>query len=56
MPGKDADAKVQAWLSRDDAALRFTLSMLDELATHKALDYPTVSVAVQRIAQLAQRG
>ncbi len=56
MPGKDADAKVQAWLSRDDAALRFTLSMLAELATYKTLDYPTVSVAVQRIAQLAQRG
>ncbi len=55
MPGKDADAKVQAWLQRDDSALRFTLAMLNELAAQKALDYPTASVAVQRVAQLAQR-
>ncbi|WP_449448306.1 NAD-glutamate dehydrogenase [Thermomonas brevis] len=56
MPGKDADAKVLAWLGRDDASLRFTLAMLTELAAQKALDYPTASVAVQRVAQLAQRG
>ncbi|MFN3310159.1 MAG: NAD-glutamate dehydrogenase [Thermomonas sp.] len=56
MPGKDADAKVQAWLGRDDASLRFTLAMLTELAAQKSLDYPTASVAVQRVAQLAQRG
>lgn len=56
MPGKDPDAKVAAWLARDDAALRFTLSMLSELAAQKALDYPTASVAVQRLAQLASRG
>ena len=55
MPGKDADAKVNAWLARDDAALRFTLSMLAELAAQKSLDYPTSSVAVQRLAQLASR-
>ena len=41
------------WLERDDAALRFTLSMLNELAAQKTLDYPTASVAVQRLAQLA---
>ncbi|WP_256644953.1 NAD-glutamate dehydrogenase [Thermomonas paludicola] len=56
MPGKDADARVQAWLGRDDSSLRFTLAMLNELAAQKALDYPTASVAVQRVAQLAQRG
>ncbi|QIL20699.1 NAD-glutamate dehydrogenase [Thermomonas sp. HDW16] len=56
MPGKDADAKVTAWLERDDSTLRFTLSMLTELAAQKALDYPTASVAVQRLAQLASRG
>ena len=50
------DAKVQAWLQRGDAGLRFTLAMLNELATQKTLDYPTVSVAVQRLAQLAARG
>ena len=56
MPGKDADAKVTAWLERDDPTLRFTLSMLTELAAQKSLDYPTASVAVQRLAQLASRG
>ena len=56
MPGKEPDAKVQAWLSRDDSSLRFTLAMLTELAAQKSLDYPTASVAVQRVAQLAQRG
>ncbi len=56
LPGKDPDARVQAWLERDDSNLRFTLSMLAELATQKELDYPTASVAVQRLAQLASRG
>ena len=55
MPGKDADAKVRAWLSRDDASLRFTLAMLAELAAQKTLDYPTASVAVQRLGQLAAK-
>ncbi|HZX79841.1 MAG TPA: NAD-glutamate dehydrogenase domain-containing protein, partial [Lysobacter sp.] len=50
---KPADAKVEGWLGRDDAGLRFTLSMLSELASQKSLDYPTVSVAVRRLAQLA---
>ena len=56
MPGKDAEAKVAAWMSRDDQTLRFTLAMLNELAAQKSLDYPTASVAVQRLAQLASRG
>ena len=56
MPGKDADAKVAAWMGRDDATLRFTLAMLAELAAQTSLDYPTASVAVQRLAQLASRG
>ena len=56
MPGNTAQAKVQHWLERDDATLRFTLSMLAELAAQKTLDYPTASVAVQRLSQLAQRG
>ena len=56
MPGKDPDDKVRAWLQRDDQSLRFTLAMLNELATQKALDYPTASVAVQRLSQLASRG
>ncbi len=56
MPGATADAKVKAWVERDDASLRFTLSMLAELAAQKTLDYPTASVAVQRLSQLASRG
>jgi glutamate dehydrogenase len=55
MPGAGAEAKVRNWLERDDASLRFTLSMLNELAAQKTLDYPTASVAVQRLAQLASR-
>ena len=54
-PGSNADAMVRAWLERDDPALRFTLSMLNELAAQKSLDYPTASVAVQRLSQLASR-
>lgn len=56
LPGGNADAKVQAWLGRDDAGLRFTLNMLNELAAQKTLDYPTASVAVQRLGQLASQG
>ena len=55
MPGDSADAKVKAWVDRDDQSLRFTLSMLQELAAQKTLDYPTASVAVQRLSQLALR-
>ena len=55
LPGKTADARVSAWLARDDATLRFTLAMLTELGAQKTLDYPTASVAVQRVAQLASR-
>ena len=56
LPGGNADAKVRAWLGRDDAGLRFTLNMLNELAAQKTLDYPTASVAVQRLGQLASQG
>ena len=55
-PGANAEEKVRHWMERDDAALRFTLAMLGELAAQKTLDYPTASVAVQRLSQLAQRG
>jgi len=56
MKGSTAEAKVAAWMGRDDSSLRFTLSMLAELAEQKSLDYPTVSVAVQRLGQLAAHG
>ncbi|GAB2520040.1 NAD-glutamate dehydrogenase [Lysobacter humi (ex Lee et al. 2017)] len=51
---KAGEAKVEQWLRRDDSSLRFTLAMLSELASQKSLDYPTVSVAVRRLAQLAE--
>lgn len=54
--GGSAEAKVAAWMGRDDNSLRFTLAMLAELAEQKTLDYPTVSVAVQRLGQLAAHG
>jgi len=54
--GNSPDAKVKAWIERDDQSLRFTLSMLNELAAQKTLDYPTASVAVQRLSQLVSRG
>ncbi len=54
-PGQDAEAKVANWIGRDDPNLRFTLAMLAELSTQKTLDYPTASVAVQRLSQLVQR-
>jgi len=53
---KPVEAKVAAWLERDDPALRFARAMLEELATQKELDYPTVSVAVRRLAQVAATG
>src|SRR5690606_23376824 len=56
MSGRDADAKVAQWIGRDDAALRFTLGMLAELGAQKTLDYPPASVAVRRLAQLANAG
>ena len=44
---------VQAWLQRDDPTLQYTRSMLAEIFTQNA-DYPIASVAVRRLAQLAQ--
>jgi glutamate dehydrogenase len=44
---------VQAWLQRDDATLKYTRAMLAEILTQNA-DYPIASVAVRRLAQLAQ--
>ncbi|WP_425414737.1 NAD-glutamate dehydrogenase [Pseudoxanthomonas dokdonensis] len=55
MPGNSAEAKVHQWMQRDEPGLRFTLQMLDEVAAQKSLDYPTASVAVQRLAQLASK-
>ena len=45
------DGLVDAWLARDDATMKYTLSMFADLRTQRSLDYPTVSVAVRRLAQ-----
>ncbi|MEO5558118.1 MAG: NAD-glutamate dehydrogenase domain-containing protein [Dokdonella sp.] len=44
---------VAQWLERGDAALKFTLGMLDEIRT-QPVDYPIASVALRRFAQLVQ--
>ena len=53
--GKGADL-VAAWLNRDDPALKFTLDMFADMRTQVVTDYPIVSVAVRRLAQLVQTG
>ncbi|MBB1089226.1 NAD-glutamate dehydrogenase [Lysobacter sp. SG-8] len=50
---RPAREKVDAWLQRDDPSLRFTQAMLAELMNQKTVDYPTMSVAVRRLAQIA---
>jgi glutamate dehydrogenase len=48
--------RVAQWLQRDDSGLRFTQSMIGDMRNQKVMDYPTVSVAVRRIAQLVAAG
>jgi len=52
---RDGESAVSAWLNRDDPALKFTRGMLDEIRTQN-VDYPIASVALRRLAQLAQAG
>ncbi|HEY7871456.1 MAG TPA: NAD-glutamate dehydrogenase, partial [Rudaea sp.] len=47
---------VEAWLNRDDPALKFTLNMFADMRSQLVADYPIVSVAVRRLAQLVQVG
>jgi glutamate dehydrogenase len=54
--GPDGLDLVQAFLKRDDPALRFTLAMLADMRNQVAMDYPTVSVGVRRLAHLVQAG
>ena len=53
--GKGADI-VDAWLNRDDPSLKFTLGMFADMRSQVVTDYPIVSVAVRRLAQLLQTG
>jgi glutamate dehydrogenase len=47
-----ADEAVNAWLARDDASLRYTLQMFTDMRNLRHLDYPTLSVAVRRLAHV----
>jgi len=53
--GKGAEL-VDGWLNRDDPSLKFTLGMFADMRTQVVADYPIVSVAVRRLAQLVQTG
>ena len=51
--GKSADALVADWLSRDDATLKYTLSMFADMRNLRSMDFATLSVAVhKRLTQL----
>jgi glutamate dehydrogenase len=52
----DVGTRLSGWLGRDDDALKFTQGMFHDMRTQLAMDYPTVSVAVRRLAQLAAAG
>ncbi len=49
-------ALVKAWLARDDATLKHTLGMFADMRNLRGLDYPTLSVAVRRLAQVVTAG
>ncbi|MBS0381465.1 MAG: NAD-glutamate dehydrogenase, partial [Proteobacteria bacterium] len=49
------EGAVSAWLQRDNPTLQFTRSMLDEIRGVD-VDYPIASVALRRLAQIAQAG
>ena len=51
-----AEEAVQAWLSRDDQTLRYTLAMFADMRNLRGMDYATLLVAVRRIGQIAAAG
>jgi len=53
--GKGIDL-VEAWLNRENQALKFTLGMFADMRTQVVADYPIVSVAVRRLANLVHSG
>ena len=55
-PGTKPDALVGQWLARDDAGLKYTLSMFSEMRKLRSMDFATLSVAVRRLAQIASVG
>ena len=52
-PGTRPDRLVRDWLARDDATLRYTLTMFNDMRNLRSMDFATLSVAVRRLAQLA---
>jgi glutamate dehydrogenase len=54
--GKSPADWVSSWLSRDDAALKYTLGMFTDMRSLSEMDFPTLSVAVRRLAQIASTG
>ena len=55
-PGMSPQALVEQWLGRDDATLKYTLGMFADMRNLRGMDYPTLSVAVRRLAQIASAG
>ena len=55
-PGAKPETVVAEWLARDDAALKYTLSMFADMRNLRGMDYPTLSVAVRRLAQIIAAG
>jgi glutamate dehydrogenase len=43
---------VAEWLARDDASLKYTLNMFQDMRNLRHMDYPTLSVAVRRLAHV----
>ena len=54
--GGSPQALVEAWLARDDATLKYTMAMFADMRNLRGLDYPTLSVAVRRLAQVVAAG
>jgi glutamate dehydrogenase len=50
------EQRIAGWVGRDDPALRFTLSMFGDMRNQRSMDYPTMSVALRRLAQLVAAG
>ena len=55
-PGTRPQALVEQWLGRDDATLKYTLGMFADMRNLRGMDYPTLSVAVRRLAQIVSAG
>ncbi|WP_290593620.1 NAD-glutamate dehydrogenase domain-containing protein [Arenimonas sp. SCN 70-307] len=54
--GAEPGDVVGQWLGRDEPALRLAQAMFADLRNLRELDYPTLSVAVRRLAQVVAAG